>query len=59
MGFLSSHEGKFFRLALHKLSELGYYVDAFTVDAKHFTPAESPAYVHRRIPARPITPPAQ
>jgi DNA (cytosine-5)-methyltransferase 1 len=42
MGFLSSHDGKFFRLALRELSELGYYVDAFTVDAKHFTPQSRP-----------------
>lgn len=42
MGFLSSHDGKFFRLALHELSELGYYIDAFTVDAKHFTPQSRP-----------------
>jgi DNA (cytosine-5)-methyltransferase 1 len=42
MGFLSSHGGKFFRLALRMLSELGYYIDAFTVDAKHFTPQSRP-----------------
>lgn len=37
-GFLSSHDGKFFRIALRSLSKLGYHLDAFVVDAKHFVP---------------------
>jgi DNA (cytosine-5)-methyltransferase 1 len=42
IGFLSSHKGKFFKAALQELAELGYYVDAFIVDAKHFTPQSRP-----------------
>ncbi len=42
IGFLASHEGKFFRIALKELSKLGYYVDAFVVDAKHFVPQSRP-----------------
>jgi DNA (cytosine-5)-methyltransferase 1 len=38
LGFLTSHKGKHLRVALQELAELGYYVDAFVVDAKHFTP---------------------
>lgn len=41
-GFLSSHKGKFFRIALKSLSNLGYYLDAFIVDAKHFVPQSRP-----------------
>lgn len=37
-GFLSSHGGRFFRIALRSLSELGYRLDAFVVDAKYFVP---------------------
>src|SRR5690348_6747450 len=29
IGFLSSHEGKFFRIALQHLADLGYFLDAF------------------------------
>ncbi len=42
IGFLSSHDGKFFRIALQQLADLGYFVDAFVVDAKHFTPQSRP-----------------
>ena len=42
IGFLSSHNGKFFRVALQELAKLGYYLDAFVVDAKHFTPQSRP-----------------
>lgn len=42
IGFLSAHSGKHFRAALQQLSDLGYFVDAFVVDAKHFTPQSRP-----------------
>jgi DNA (cytosine-5)-methyltransferase 1 len=42
IGFLSSHDGKFFRIALQQLADLGYFLDAFVVDAKHFTPQSRP-----------------
>jgi DNA (cytosine-5)-methyltransferase 1 len=42
IGFLSSHDGKFFRVALQQLADLGYFLDAFVVDAKHFTPQSRP-----------------
>ena len=42
IGFLSSHDGRFFRIALQQLADLGYFVDAFVVDAKHFTPQSRP-----------------
>jgi DNA (cytosine-5)-methyltransferase 1 len=42
IGFLSSHDGKFFRVAIQQLSDLGYFLDAFVVDAKHFTPQSRP-----------------
>jgi len=38
LGFLTSHGGEYFRIALQQLAELGYFLDAFVVDAKHFTP---------------------
>ena len=37
-GFLSSHDVRFFRIALRCLSKLGYHLDAFVADAKHFVP---------------------
>ncbi len=37
-GFLTSNEGKDFHNALAALSNLGYTVDAFIVDAAHFVP---------------------
>jgi DNA (cytosine-5)-methyltransferase 1 len=42
IGFLTSHDGKFFRIALQLLGDLGYFLDAFVVDAKHFTPQSRP-----------------
>jgi DNA (cytosine-5)-methyltransferase 1 len=42
IGFLSSHDGKFFKIALQQLADLGYYLDAFVVDAKHFVPQSRP-----------------
>ena len=42
IGFLSSHDGKFLRVALKALSNLGYHVDAFILDAKHFVPQSRP-----------------
>lgn len=38
LGFLTSHKGNYFQIALRELAKLGYYLDAFVVDAKHFTP---------------------
>jgi DNA (cytosine-5)-methyltransferase 1 len=42
IGFLTSHSGRFLRAALKALSNLGYYVDALVVDAKHFVPQSRP-----------------
>jgi DNA (cytosine-5)-methyltransferase 1 len=42
VGFFASHESKFFKIALKELSQLGYYMDAFVVDAKHFVPQSRP-----------------
>ncbi len=42
IGFLSAHNGIFFRVALQQLADLGYFVDAFVIDAKHFTPQSRP-----------------
>lgn len=41
-GFLSSHGGDDFRAALTSLNDLGYTVDAFTLDAAHFVPQSRP-----------------
>jgi DNA (cytosine-5)-methyltransferase 1 len=38
LGFLTSHQGKDFEQALTALNNLGYTVDAFVLDASHFTP---------------------
>src|SRR5262249_2841779 len=37
-GFLTSHHGADFRVALQELNRLGYSVDAFILDAAHFVP---------------------
>jgi DNA (cytosine-5)-methyltransferase 1 len=37
-GFLTSHDGEDFRDACVSLNELGYSVDALTIDAAHFVP---------------------
>jgi len=42
IGLLSSHDGKFFQIAIQQLADLGYFLDAFVVDAKHFTPQSRP-----------------
>jgi DNA (cytosine-5)-methyltransferase 1 len=57
LGFLSSHDGKFFRVALQQLGDLGYFLDAFVVDAKHFTPQSRPrlfiiAFEEGLVPAK-------
>jgi DNA (cytosine-5)-methyltransferase 1 len=61
IGFLSAHDGKYFRAALQQLANLGYFVDAFVVDAKHFTPQSRPrvfivGFQDRLTPARPSQP---
>lgn len=38
VGFLMSHGGRDFELALLALNELGYAVDAFILNARHWTP---------------------
>ncbi|MGO9649596.1 MAG: DNA cytosine methyltransferase [Terriglobales bacterium] len=54
-GFLSSHKGKFFRIALRELAKLGYFLDAFVLDAKHFVPQSRPRLfivgVHGALPS--------
>jgi len=57
VGFLSSHKGKFFQVVLQQLAELGYFVDAFIIDAKHFTPQSRPrvfivGFEQQLMPAR-------
>ncbi len=37
-GFLSSHQGKDFESVVASLASLGYFVDAFVLDAKYFVP---------------------
>jgi DNA (cytosine-5)-methyltransferase 1 len=37
-GFLSSRQGRDFTTAAETLAELGYRLDAFVLDARHFTP---------------------
>jgi DNA (cytosine-5)-methyltransferase 1 len=53
-GFLSSHKGKFFQIALRELSKLGYFLDAFVLDAKYFVPQSRPRLfivgVHGALP---------
>src|SRR5262249_51966322 len=41
-GFIKSREGKDFASAVAALSELGYWIDAFVVDAKFFVPQSRP-----------------
>lgn len=41
-GFLTSHQGEDFRSAVTVLAELGYWLDAFVLDACHFTPQSRP-----------------
>ncbi len=37
-GFLTAHNGNDFQTAVKSISELGYYVDSFIVNAKYFVP---------------------
>ena len=37
-GFLTSRQGRDFATAAETLAELGYRLDAFVLDARHFTP---------------------
>lgn len=37
-GFLSSHQGQDFASVVASLANLGYFVDSFVIDAKHFVP---------------------
>lgn len=41
-GFLTARSGEDFRRAVHELAELGYWIDAITLDAKHFVPQSRP-----------------
>ncbi len=41
-GFLTAHDGEDFRRAVTVLAELGYWLDAFVLDACHFTPQSRP-----------------
>lgn len=42
VGFLNSHRGEDFRVALEALGELGYSYDAFVLNAVHFVPQSRP-----------------
>ncbi len=41
-GFLSSRKGQDFETAARRLADLGYWLDAFVLDACHFTPQSRP-----------------
>ena len=41
-GFLSSRKGQDFETAAQRLAGLGYWLDAFVLDARHFTPQSRP-----------------
>ena len=41
-GLLTGHQGKDFEQTCLALSELGFFLDSFIVDAKHFTPQSRP-----------------
>ena len=41
-GFLTSQEGKDFESAVKSLADLGYWIDAFILDAKYFLPQSRP-----------------
>ena len=41
-GFLSSRKGQDFATAARRLADLGYWLDAFVLDACHFTPQSRP-----------------
>jgi DNA (cytosine-5)-methyltransferase 1 len=42
VGFLTSHGGRDFQAAVTTLANLGYFLDAFVLDAKYFTPQSRP-----------------
>ncbi|MBU6951103.1 DNA cytosine methyltransferase [Hahella sp. HN01] len=42
MGFLTANKGRDFQAACQELADLGYWIDAFSVDAKHFVPQSRP-----------------
>lgn len=42
IGLLTGHQGKDFEETCLALAELGYWLDVFVVDAKHFTPQSRP-----------------
>ncbi len=42
IGFLKSHQGVDFEMALCALNKLGYSIDAFVIDASHFIPQSRP-----------------
>ena len=41
-GFLSSRKGQDFAIAARRLADLGYWIDAFVLDACYFTPQSRP-----------------
>jgi len=41
-GLLTSHRGEDFRTAAQRLGDLGYFLDAFIIDARHFRPQSRP-----------------
>lgn len=41
-GFITSQNGKDFELAVRAVAELGYWIDAFVLDAKYFVPQSRP-----------------
>ena len=42
VGFITSQKGKDFEAAVRVLSEMGYWIDAFAVDARYFVPQSRP-----------------
>jgi len=42
VGFLTAHRGADFRAAVEHLAGMGYWMDAFILDAKYFTPQSRP-----------------
>lgn len=42
LGFLTSRDGEDFRTAAQLLARLGYHLDAFVLDARHFVPQSRP-----------------
>jgi len=52
-GFLTSQGGKDFELAVRALADIGYWIDAFVMDAKYFVPQSRPRVfvigVHERL----------